>query len=200
MRQKKLLLILIAILVLSTIYALWASPRSEKRVASDASDRPAPVLPAQGGGDESREQGLRIEMLEPEKREYPGFERDIFGPLFAKSAPKPKPKPKPEPKPVKPVVKKALEPVKKPEPVRQEVREALARFTFLGFLDKGAQRTVFLSKSEEIFLVKEGERFGENERFAVLEITPDILTIRQDDNPRLIQIPLVEKEPLVPSF
>ncbi|NIQ93650.1 MAG: hypothetical protein GWN87_05165 [Desulfuromonadales bacterium] len=80
------------------------------------------------------------------------------------------------------------------------MREALERFTFLGFLDKKSKRTVFLASGEEIFLVKKGDRFGEKGRFAVLDITEEELTIRQGDHPRLISITLVEEAPLVPSF
>jgi hypothetical protein len=83
--------------------------------------------------------------------------------------------------------------------VPPEVKQELARFTFLGFLEKENVKTVFLSSGEEIFLVKKGRTFGEGNEFYVTDLTPERLTIRHREDPRLITIPLVEQEPLVPS-
>ncbi|PLX73343.1 MAG: hypothetical protein C0615_11100, partial [Desulfuromonas sp.] len=122
------------------------------------------------------------------------YKRDIFN--FYRPKPK-NTKPVVETKPVaKPVVVK-------PAPVIDtvaQVRQQLARFTFLGFLLKDNQRTVFLSKRDELFLVKKGDTFGDESRFEVLDISSDKLTIKQQGTTGLIEIKLVEEEPLVPSF
>jgi hypothetical protein len=78
-----------------------------------------------------------------------------------------------------------------------EIQKELARFTFLGFLLKDGVKTIFLSSNDEIFVVKKGDRFGKNGHFLVTDLTPQMLTIRQNDEPRPINVPLVEQAPLV---
>lgn len=195
MRPKRLLFILIGILALSVLYAIWATPRPETRPdRGQASSDPGR---AEAVGNDRGEQWPRLkkELLLPADMKYPGFKRDIFGPLSTR--PKPAPRPAAPPPQAQPQVD---EPPQMPPLPREEIRDALSVFTFLGLLDKDGSRTVFLSKGEEIFVVKIGESFGENGRFAVVDITPEQLSIRQKDDQRLITIPLIEKDPLVPSF
>lgn len=200
MRQKRLLFILLALLALSALYALWATPRTGTRTEATEADYSAQPSRSERRGPDADRQSLHVELLQPAEREYPGFKRDIFAPLFPPPKKVRKPVPEKVVEPVEPFEPEPLEPYEPPEVVRKEVREALARFTFLGFLDKGDERTVFLSSGDDIFLVKEGDRFGEKGRFAVLNITTEELSIRQGDDPRLITIPLVEQAPLVPSL
>jgi hypothetical protein len=80
-----------------------------------------------------------------------------------------------------------------------ELQKELASFTFLGFLLKDGVKTIFLSSNNEIFVVKKGDRFGKDKHFLVTELTPEMLTIRQNDDPRSITVPLAEQTPLVPT-
>lgn len=196
MHQKRIFFILLAVLILSTLYAFRLIP------GPGILDEPATngFSAQQPSGSERLEsledrQRLRIDLLKPSNREYPGFTRDIFGPLF-----------------VPPKVERNLSSPSGPqETVIKEIQEvsplpgedagdALELFTFLGFLDKEGKRTVFLTRGEVIFIVNEKEHFGENGRFTVVDITEEKLSIRQNDPQRLITIALVEKGQLVPSF
>ena len=78
------------------------------------------------------------------------------------------------------------------------VRQQLARFTLYGFLIKEEALTVFLSRGDEIFLVHEGDQFGDNKQFTALSISHEKMVINQTNDSRNIEILLVEKEPLVP--
>jgi len=194
-RQKQILFALLVILVLALVYAFWSSPEQERVVTSSGMD--AVAENRRQAGSENRTvstQTIQLDLLDFEKRKYGGYTRDIFN--FRRPKPK-KSQPVVEPKPVvQPVIPK-------PTPVidtAAQIRQQLARFTFLGFLLKDNQRTVFLSKRDELFLVKKGDTFGDEGRFEVLDISPEKLKIKQQGASGLIEIELVEDEPLVPSF
>jgi hypothetical protein len=183
-RQKLLLIILAGLLVLALVYAFWASPR-QTRVTEAGPRRPAAPGPEAVAKVSAPEDGNRVhlELLARENDASPDFKRNIF--RFWQPPP-----PLPPPPPPPPAIPGGA------TPVVEEVKAELARFTFLGFLLKDGVRTIFLSSNEEIFVVKEGDRFGKNRRFLVTELTPAVLTIRQNDDPRLITVPLVEQAPL----
>jgi hypothetical protein len=191
-RQRKILLSLVVCLFLALAYSWYGMPRQQRI-------EPGTQLTSQVATTGQRTRTidsshlLRVDLLEHNPQKYSNPQRDLFN--FV-STPPPKPKPvvasKPVPVPV---------PVVDPVVVRQtEVRQALARFTFLGFLLKEQKRTVFLSQGETLFLVQEGERFGDNGRFKALSITPEKMMISQSGADGTIDIQLVEKEPLTPSF
>ena len=194
-RQKRILSALLVILVLALFYAFWSNPTQE-RGALNSDERT--TTEGHGGatrGDRTVSiQTVQLDLLNFEKRKYAGYKRDIFN-FYRPKLKKPKPVVNPAP---------VAEPVIiKPAPVIDkvaQVKQQLARFTFLGFLLKDNQRTVFLSKRDELFLVKKGDTFGEESRFEVVEISPEKLTIKQRNTSGLIEIVLVEEEPLVPSF
>jgi len=193
-KKKQALAVLGLIFLVALAYAYWATPRqqrvTERRLETAVSRQPK-VAPQVETEKETRH--LRIDLLQPQKEKFPGFARNIF--RFARikrpAPPLPPPPPRPE--------------IKVKEPVKIEtppvpIREELARFTFLGFLKKESVRTIFLSSDHTIFLVKKGDRFGEGGKFFVTDLTDDLLTIRQKDDPRLITVPLVERKPLFPRF
>lgn len=198
-RQRLALAVLVGILILALAYAFWATPRQQRVAAPggapSARTRPAPTPRVEAPGDEGR---VRLDLLARDEQEFPGFKRDIFRypPVARPPAPKPpppapEPVPEPEPEP---------EPVLEPEPVVPvEVQRELARFTFLGFLQKGGVKTIFLSSGGELFVVKQGDRFGKERAFHVIGLSAELLTIRQGDDPRSINIPLVEQAPLAPA-
>ena len=66
----------------------------------------------------------------------------------------------------------------------------LPNFNLLGYLDKDGERTAFLGLGDEIFIVKEGDSFG-NE-YLVSEITEELLIVMREDDIRQIKI-LLEK-------
>jgi hypothetical protein len=81
-----------------------------------------------------------------------------------------------------------------PPPPISPVRAEMAKFTFLGFLKKEGRKTIFLSKGNEIILVKKGDKI--DNRFEVTNLTDEALTITSTTESGQIVIPLVENSPL----
>jgi hypothetical protein len=185
-RQKKLLLLLFGLFLLSLGYSYWMMPE-QQRVS-------IVVHPEKGVQTKIKvariaNNRLRVDLLKQEPTRYKGAYRDIFN-FKARQPSKPKPIPTP-------VVTKPVQP--KPMPViTQVVRQQLARFTFLGFLIKDEQQTIFLSRGEDLFLVQEGDHFGVDNQFTAISISSEKLTVSQKGDSRRIDIALVEKEPLTP--
>lgn len=192
-RQKLLLLILVGILALALGYAYRATPRQEK-VSGEDRRRPAATRPEAAAKPAApvEETRVRLELLTRANEDSPGFKRNIF--RFRQPAPPPPP-PVPSPPPPPPPPAAPVEAA----PAMEETQRELARFTFLGFLLKEGVKTIFLSANEEIFVVKKGDRFGKEKRFLVTDLTPELLTIRLNGDPRSIAVPLLEQTPLVPG-
>lgn len=191
-RQKQLLAVLAVVFVLALGYAFWATPRPRDRevaptAAPPSPSRPAMERPLDAPDEETR---VRLDLLSREREKFAGYQRDIFN--YPRITPPPSP---PIERPLAAPPPSPMEP-SEPEAVEQE----LAGFTFLGFLERESVKTVFLSSGDQIFLVKEGESFGEGNDFHVTDLTPERLTIRHREDSRLITIPLVEQAPLAPSM
>jgi len=190
-RKKMILIALLGVLALALLYAFWASPE-QQRVTTSVAEPPAKKTAT--STDNVTKKKVKVELLDKDYGTFKGIQRNLFGDLYPRpKVVKPAP-PSPKPVVVKPPPKPA---VKAPTPV-EVVRRELARFTFMGYLRKQDSWTIFLSSRDEIFLVKEGDRFGPNNQFHAVEITPEQLVINQATQGR-IEIPLVEKQPLVPS-
>jgi hypothetical protein len=137
---------------------------------------------------------LRLDLLNREQPVFKGYRRDIFRPIFVdelklmkqQAAAKPALPPPPPLKSGPPVVL----PPAMPEPPRRE----LARFTFLGFLKKDNQKTIFLTKDKDIVLVKKGDKLPGG--YEAASITDQALTILVIDTGEEIVIPLLENRPL----
>jgi hypothetical protein len=188
-RQKKVLLMLLAGLALAVLYALWTAPRPQQAPAKSPAERSQKASAPQKGS----EFQVHLQLMSRERQSYGGFRRNIFAPLYretlsppvvAKAVPAPPPPPQPVP-----------EEVEEPE---EDTRRELARFTFLGFLKKDEVKSIFLSSGGEIFVVKSGDRFGRD--FVVAALSNNNLQIRQGNDPRIINIPLVEQAPLVQAY
>lgn len=217
-RQKLLLSLLILILALSIAYSFLRAPKQE-HVASlthaPGGKAPAPArkggVPPRAGAREGQargqEQQVNLALLDRELPRSTGARRNIFSPIFRDEvkAPPFKPLP-PPPRPLKtpnvplpapapaPVPAPPPPPPPSPEQIAQQLAEAeLAKFTFLGFLKKDGQKTVFLSKGGEIFLARKGARLGQ---FEVSDLTEDAITIKSMAGGRELVIPLIENRAL----
>jgi len=188
-RKLVVLIALLVVLALALVYAFWTSPVQEQAVTSPSKHRSTASTPKKVAQD-----GLtvKLELLENDEEAFHGVKRDLFGPLF--------PPPRIEKRPVAPppVVAPPPPPVIKPPTPVEIVRRELSKFTFMGYLRKQDKWTIFLSSNGEIFLVQEGDRFGKNNQFHAVEITPEQLVIMQASQGRIV-IPLVEQQSLVPS-
>lgn len=191
-RNKVILFILLIVLLLALGYSYLASPRLERVTAVKVPDSKVVSRAQRSTGVDDRR--VRTDLMEEEPVKFKGIKRNLFGSLYpppkAKPAPPP-PKPTPPPPPPPP---KVVE----PPPVVEVIRRELAKFTFMGYLRKQEKWTIFLKSSEDIFLVSEGDRFGGKKEFLAKEITPEQLVIEQASQGEIV-IPLVEKQPLVPS-
>lgn len=194
-RKPLLLIILLLVLALAVGYAFWATPR-QQRVNPASRQAPGDTTPTAKGLQAPREDGVRLDLLEEKTDRFPGYSRNIFGSIL------------PPPPPSKPVVKAppvaAAAPAPSPPPAAAApaapVLPQLASFTFLGYLEKGGEKTVFLSQDDELFVVKKGDRFGADKEFQVVGLTPEELVIAVRGESRQITVPLVENQPLIPAF
>lgn len=190
--QRLILFILVILFVIAALWSYSALPRS-KTVSTLAyqSGQQAKVVaaatakPVRDPGDGTV---LKIALFEHEPVGFKRYHRNVFKPLFSdeskiikKPALMTKSFPWPPPVPVIPVVVQ-------PETV------PLARFTFLGFLKKGSVKIIFLSKDNEILLVKKGDKIAG--RYEATDISDQALTLKVDDTGDVIKIPLTENLPL----
>ena len=209
-RQKLALFILLIILVLAIVWSYMSVPRQktvstlkyapgQKQPAVKAAAAPPAVIaakqtstPATTGDDRT----LRLDLLEREQSGFKGYRRNIFKPIFMdeimmmmKRAVAIKPQPIP------PIV--VPPPVFVPPPIAQPetLQSTLARFIFLGYLKKDNRKTIFLSKDNEIILVKKGDKFAG--RYVAKSVTDQALTIVATDSGEEIVIPLLENQPLI---
>ena len=192
-RQKVILLAVLALFAISLVYSVTHQP-PQKTVATlkytpgTTVDAPRPV-------DRLREVNkLHLELLDRELPRFSGFRRNIFQPIFhdeKKSLPSvAKPVlPIPPPPPPAPVLPPPP-PAPRPDPAQTE----MARFTFLGFLQKDNRKTVFLSRDKELILVKKGDKIAG--KYEVANITDEALTINLPAGGGQFVIPLVENKPL----
>ena len=207
-RQKLALFLLLIGLAGSIAYAFLRSPRQQE--GETPKNRPgtqAPVIrqgkaaPAKKALDSGT---LNLEALEQDMPGFSGFRRNIFSPLFrdeseqsALKLPPPPPPPMrlPPPPPPLPASEQAAPPPPPPPPSQRQLDEAeLGKLMFLGFLKKDGERTVFLSKNNEIILAKKGSKIGT--KFQVTDLTDEAITIKSVNSEGQMVIPLVENRSL----
>lgn len=198
-KKKQVLAVLGLIFLMALAYAFWATPRQqrvkERRAETTTTRQPRAALQIEAEGETGR---LRVDLLQSQAEKFSGYSRNIFRFARIKRPAPPPPKPPPPP-PARPKPEVVVEAPPTVESTQVRLRRELARFTFLGFLVKDSTRTIFLTSGGDIFLVKKGDRFGEGGKFLVTDLTGDVLTIRQGDDPRPITVPLVEHAPLSPK-
>lgn len=197
-RQKLVLSLLLLVFLGSLAYSFLRSPK-ELHVAT-LKYRPGGGATASGSKRQALPKGqadgarLHLELLDRELPRFAGFRRNIFSPIFKEEVKPPPFKPPPPPRPVRglPPPPKPLPAALPPAPpsAEQIADSELAKFTFLGFLEKNGEKTVFLSNNNEIFLAKKGSNLGP--KFQVTGLSSDAITIRSLAGGREIVMPLVE--------
>lgn len=196
-RKRIILAALLGVLVLCLTYSYFAMPRLEKAPPRSVSKTPRPVAGKVTSRSHSTPSRGRIDFtfLEVNNEEFPGAKRDVFRFTPRKPIiPVAKKIERPEPLPVVPDVVP-----EEPQVPIEVVQTSLAHFTFLGFLEKGGEKTVFLSSEGNLFLAKQGEKFGGDLEFMVENISGNLLTVRHPGRNSLIEIPLVEQQKLSAS-
>ncbi len=196
-RQRLLAVVLLGLFALSVVYSYSKYPRP-KTVAKltfgpGQPARPTPVK-VDKGGDGNR---VLLSLLDEKHVAASIVRKNIFRPLFRDETrilplPPPPPKPLPALPPPPPSVPAAPAPAVAAEP--SPVQRDMARFTFLGFLKKDNQKTIFLSSNKDIFVVKKGDKIAG--KYEVANVTDDLLTINALGDGGQIIIPLIENKPL----
>ena len=199
-RQRLTLFIVVLLFIAAVIWSYSAIPRPKtvsKLTFAPGQRAASGVMPARSSArhaDSGRV--LKIALLEQEQGGFKGYRRNIFKPIFvdeftllkqktaAFKAPLPLVPLPPKPAPTTPL----------PPPVTQPVSAPLARFTFLGFLQKDNHKTIFLARDKDIMLVKTGDTIAG--RYQASAITDQALTLVVTDTGAEIVIPLIENRPL----
>jgi len=129
---------------------------------------------------------LRLDLLDRERPRFSGFRRNIFKPVFMSREKmasirvkpvKPLPPPPPPPPPV-------------PKTPAQIAMEDIGHFVFLGYLQKDNRKTIFLTKDNQIFLLKKGDKI--NGKYDVAEISENMMTISLAPGGEKVVIPLMQ--------
>lgn len=206
-RQKLALFLLLVSLAGAIGYAFLRSPKQQQvATLKNQPGQKATVIRKQPGAPPKTAAApvsgvVHLELLQREMPGFSGFRRNIFSPLFKEEIkvsalnlpPPPPPKklpPLPPPLPITPPQE-----APPPPPTQEQLDEAeLGKFVFIGFLKKGTESTVFLSKGGEIFLAKKGGRIGP--KFEVTDVTDDAITIKSVQTDRQLVIPLLENRSL----
>ncbi|HEX2770070.1 MAG TPA: hypothetical protein VHN12_12400 [Geobacteraceae bacterium] len=190
-RQKMVLALLLVILAISLAYSLLRRP--QQRTLDKMKYTPGlKADPARIPGRSQDGKKLRLDLLDRELPRFSGFRRNIFRPFFSDEMhlppvaarpvlPVTPPPPAPTPQPV----------VKSPA---QIAMEEVGRFSFLGYLQKGNLRTIFLSKENEIILVRKGDKIAG--KYEVAAISDEVLTINLLQGGEQIVIPLQQNRAL----
>lgn len=193
-RKRVILASLLGVLALCLIYAFVATPRLEKAPPRTASQQVRPEVKTTGElKSADKPERINFDFLTVEPQEFPGAKRDIF--RFGQTRPV-----RVEP-PAEVVMAPVVTPVVPEQPVVpiEVVQQSLSKFTFLGFLEKAGEKTVFLSSGGNLFLAKRGEKFGADLEFLVEDISGNLLQVRHAGRDGLLEIPLIEKQKLSAS-
>ena len=126
---------------------------------------------------------IETDLLTPERESFRMGKKNIFEPLSFVKKRRPR-----KAAPPKPAAKKI------PPPMHEVVLKAIAKYTFLGFMEKGDVKTIFLTKEDEIFIVKKGDTLSGD--YVVQNITDDLIEISSADGADTMTISLVENAPL----
>jgi WD40 repeat protein len=154
-QQKLVLIVLVAVLVLANVYRFVTSEKP--KTAPLAYPRGAvAVAPVRSVVPTAAASSDPLTVFFARRQEpFPGVGRDLF--RMENPAPKRKPAPVAPIVPALPTV-----PEKTPEEIAAEFAEAdLSKFRFLGYLTD-VDRSLFLSKDGETFIVKSGDRVLKN--------------------------------------
>ncbi len=196
-RQRLILFILAIVFVLATVWSYTSAPRLKtvEKLTYMQGQQAAPVTPS--GKSPKREaydgRVLNMSRLEQEQPEFKGYRRNIFKPIFVDEQKLVRQKAAAFKPPQLPPVQSQKATSSTPVIAQPEVA-ALARFTFLGFLKKDSQPTIFLARDKDIILVKQGDRVAG--RYEASSITDQALTLLAIDTGNEIVIPLIENSPL----
>lgn len=119
---------------------------------------------------------LNTDLLDRKPSEYPGVKKDIFSPAVLPPA---TPGASARVIPQQPAVPLPVaSPAPPPVPAPSALQAFASQAKFMGFLENGVHRTVFISKGQEVFTLKKGDLI--EQRFIVESVSAK--EIRFKDN------------------
>jgi len=178
-KRRYLLAASLLLLLLSAGYGLTILPEQGKPAAAPtAVHRP----PNRSSGTTAAQQlpGLNLALLQGDTTAYHGSAVNLFRSL-QKTFPT-------RPAPSHPLPKK--EPLTVPELATEPPPLLPAPLVYLGQIRHDDRQTVFLRQDDEVFLVREGDRFGRQQEFRVAAIRPEVLQLDWDGSDAPVYIPL----------
>lgn len=193
-RQKALLSILVLIFAVTCIVSYLRMPEQKTIPALKFLPGTTAAPKKESTQQTPQDVNLRLDLLERKTGGFTGYRRNIFKPIFHEEVkivrlPPPPPPPKRQTPPPLSIPPVSVSKPPEPTPIQRD----MAAFTFLGFLKKGDNKTIFLSRNKEIFLARKGDRLSG--KYDVTAITDEALVITSIDGGEII-IPLVENKPL----
>lgn len=193
MRQKRLLLILAALLVAAVIYAWLDSPVQQRVTPGTRGDN---GLNSSGKGSAvTTFQRLRLTLPDPDAANKVEVTRDVFN-FFTPPRKVVKPKPEPVPKvDLPPVIEQPVVVPPVPPPVIQPVPQPRTSFRLVGQLVKEERTVVFLGLGSELYVVRVGERFGPDKKFQATEVKDGLLLIQEQGFDTPISVRLSPPKP-----
>ena len=190
-RRKLTLAVLLVIFAVAVVYSFLRQPPQKSVVTLKYTSGMKADAPRTAVAQDEKK--LRLDLLDKEPPRFSGFQRNIFRPIFAIEMKSPLnllhagkpvlPAPPPPPPP----------PYGEPTPA-QKAMEDVARFTFLGFLQKDNRKIIFLARDSEIFLVRKNDKIAG--RYEIAGISDEALTIKLPANGEQIVVPLMENRAL----
>ena len=194
-RQRMILFILVILFGVAALWSYSALPRLktvESSGAKPSNGQKRAVVAATDKTVRAVDDGtkLHISLLDSQSSAFKGYRRNIFKPVFVDEVKMNKQ----QAVALKPPQSKIVAPPPPPPVTVQPEAFPLAYFTFLGFLKKGAEKTIFLSKDKDILLVKKGDKIAG--RYLASDISDQALTLTVTDTGDEIVIPLMENRPL----
>jgi hypothetical protein len=195
-KRKALALLLMLGFGLALAYAVHSYPQ-QRRVATKA---PGPANVRQPADKKPLRTALLVPSHDSQRPDYGGYRADLFRPLFSRPPAPPAPRPKKRPvakkRPVEPPSPPVAAQPAMPMPEKPPLAKKLASFTYLGQVNQGTRQSIFLKGKGPIFIVRQGERFGEKNEFCLARITEKEIRITTEGLTQPIRIPLQKKQPL----
>ncbi len=187
-RQKMALTILLVIFAISIVYSFMRQP--PRRTVDKLKYAPGTKgVSVQISGRSPDDKKLRLDLLDREPPRFSGFRRNLFRPIFPDIMKLP-------PIAARPVLPLPAPPAPPPPPKTpaQLAMEDMSRYTFLGYLQKGNRKTIFLTRDNEIILAKKGDKIAG--KYEVATISDNSMIINLLQNGEQIVIPLMENRAL----
>jgi hypothetical protein len=198
-RQRLILFVLVILLLAAVISIFFRMPRQQK--VATLTHPPGSVATSPRGKNVQAPSALKVrtDLLTVNRSGFSGYRKNIFLSLAEQEAAQARRKaervaravralPPPPPPP--------FVPPPPPPPPPSEFKRETSQLTFLGLLKKDNRQTVFVSRNNEILLVRPGEKLMG--KFDVVEVSENAITFNVPSEGGRVVVPLTENRALTP--